>query len=107
MGLSDPILKWRTECKDNYTVASFEVASTDRILDHRQLVTVELPAEVRGKEDRGLILTGRGPIWLYSYLTHLAHTFAWVAVYDPRLSGAVVVQRHTKDAPEIGVVIPT
>ena len=41
----------------------------------------------------GVILSGRGPIWLYAFLVHHYHPTKWIAICDPRL-GAVVVQSH-------------
>ena len=43
---------------------------------------------------KGVILSGRGPIWLYGRLIHHFHPARWVAVFDPRLGGAVVVASH-------------
>jgi len=43
---------------------------------------------------RGVILSGRGPVWLYGRLVHHFHPARWVAVFDPRLGGAVVVASH-------------
>ena len=106
MGVSGQILAWDVKFTDDYTIAAFTIACRDGILDHRLLHEVQLPAEVRGREDRGLVFSGRGPTWLYAHLTHLAHTFARVAVYDPRYRGAIVVQRHTADAPRVGEVVP-
>jgi len=54
---------------------------------------------------KGVVISGRGPIWLYAYLTHYYHYTLWVATYDPRLGGAVVVQSHTPSKRE-GDVIP-
>ncbi len=42
----------------------------------------------------GVVISGRGPIWLHSALAHHYHPTRWVAHYDPRLGGAVVVQTH-------------
>ena len=54
----------------------------------------------------GLIISGRGPIWLYAAVLHkYMHTFAYVAVYDPKLRGAVVVATHLPPV-KIGTVIP-
>jgi CRISPR-associated protein Csx3 len=44
---------------------------------------------------KGIIISGRGPIWLYCYLTHYYHITPFVATFDPRLGGAVVVESHT------------
>lgn len=60
------------------------------------------PHNLRG---RGVVISGRGPIWLYSALVHNLHYAPWVATYDPRLGGGVVVASHTKEH-DIGDVIP-
>lgn len=43
---------------------------------------------------KGLIISGRGPIWLYAFLVHHYHPTPFIAIYDPRL-GAVVIQSHS------------
>jgi len=52
---------------------------------------------------KGVILSGRGPIWLYSYLVHYYHPTLFIATYDPRL-GAVVIESHTPKY-EVGNII--
>ena len=52
---------------------------------------------------KGVILSGRGPIWLYCYLVHHYHPTRFIATYDPRI-GAVVVESHTQDH-KIGEII--
>lgn len=54
---------------------------------------------------KGVVLSGRGPIWLYCFLTHFYHPTKFVATYDPRLKGAVVVESHGSDY-RVGDVIP-
>ena len=54
---------------------------------------------------KGVILSGRGPVWLFGFLVHFYHPTKWVATYDPRLQGAVVVESHTPDV-EVGDLIP-
>ena len=51
------------------------------------------PPKVR--ESKGVILSGRAPVWLFGYLVHHYHPCVWVATYDPRLEGAVIVESHT------------
>jgi|GEM_PF-1607502 len=64
--------------------------------------------EEAGKElypmNRGIVISGRGPIWGYAMILHAAHPTRWIATMDLRL-GCVVVQSHT---PEIscGDTIP-
>ena len=55
---------------------------------------------------KGVILSGRGPVWLFAALVHEYHPTAWVGTNDPRLGGAVVVENHHPDAPSIGEVVP-
>jgi len=98
-------LRWLpTRSLPTFSLAEFDVGTTP--LSPEQLASIALPAEVFGREQFGLIFSGRGPVWLYAHLCHLAHPFAWVAVHDPRLGGGVVVQRHVSDAPQLGSVVP-
>jgi len=53
---------------------------------------------------KGVIISGRLPIWAHSTLAHQFHTAKFVAHFDPRL-GAVVVQSHSPDY-KVGQVIP-
>ncbi len=46
--------------------------------------------------DKGVILSGRGPIWLYARLIHHYHPARWIAVHDPRI-GYVVAVSHCKE----------
>jgi len=55
--------------------------------------------------NKGVVISGRGPIWLFAALCHKYHPSQWVATYDPRL-GAVVVETHTKKR-RVGEVIST
>ena len=54
---------------------------------------------------KGVVLSGRGPIWLYGFLIHFYHPTKFVATYDPRLKGAVVVETHVSDH-QVGDIIP-
>ena len=57
--------------------------------------------------DKGIVLEGPMPVWLATALTStLVHKGSFFAIYDPRQNGAVVVARHSQDAPEIGTIIP-
>lgn len=53
---------------------------------------------------KGVVLSGRGPIWVFATLAHKFHPCAWVGTHDPRLGGAVVVQSHVSDI-NVGDVI--
>jgi CRISPR-associated protein Csx3 len=100
-----PPLRWTAEASGEHIVALFEATSADGLIAPSSLPLVSLPEAMRGQEHRGVIFSGRGPIWLYGHLLHLAHAHAWVAMHDPRLQGAVVVCRHRPDAPALGSVV--
>ena len=97
-------LEWSVMEQSDLSVAAFSIPGG--VLELEDLQHVKLPPELHGREQFGLIFSGRGPIWLYACLLHLAHPFAWIAIHDPRLGGAVVVQRHTSKAPGIGSLLP-
>jgi CRISPR-associated protein Csx3 len=54
---------------------------------------------------KGVVLSGRGPVWLYGALIHHYHVSRWLGTYDPRL-GIVVVSTHHPDSPKVGTVLP-
>ena len=54
---------------------------------------------------KGVIISGRMPIWLAAALTHYYHPVAWIATFDPRLGGGVVVASHVPMI-KVGQVIP-
>jgi len=72
--------------------------SVNGVLDPRELLSVELPHEL--DVSHGVVIYGRGPIWLYTYLSHILLN-PWIAVFDPR-QGAIVVESHRIDAPPVG-----
>ncbi len=53
-----------------------------------------------------LVIGGRAPIWRYGLAFHRAHgsPAGAIAVFDPRLGGAVVVASHTPAIAEASVV---
>lgn len=52
----------------------------------------------------GVVISGRMPVWVFSTLTHEYHPRPFVATFDPRLGGAVVVATHTPDV-AVGQII--
>lgn len=74
------------------------------------LSPADLPKLVQATGDlsgsAGICLSGRLPVWAFGALVHSAHATPWVACYDPRLMGGVVVARHGSDAPVLGSVVP-
>ncbi|MHA1427102.1 MAG: CRISPR-associated ring nuclease Crn3/Csx3 [Candidatus Helarchaeota archaeon] len=78
------------ECT-NYTVVTFKLngALEPVILKSLQPPDVNMT--------KGVVLNGRGPIWLYCFLTHHYHPTKFLATSDPRLGGAVIVESHAKN----------
>ena len=91
-------MEWNVEEKDEFTVVEFNL---DWPMEPADLRNLSIP---QVDPTRGVILSGRGPVWLYAYLVHHYHPVAWIATYDPRVGGAVVVQSHTKGVVEGEVV---
>lgn len=55
-------------------------------------------------DSKGIVISGRLPVWAYSALVHFYHPRPFVATFDPRLGGAVVVESHVRGI-NIGDVI--
>ena len=83
--------------KDTYTIVSFEL---DTPLTPEELKRLKPPQVDFSK---GVVISGRGPIWLYGYLIHFYHPSKFVTIHDPRL-GAVVIQSHSPEY-KVGDVI--
>ena len=92
------------EQHSEFTLFAFDLGEDPATPD--MLKAVALPGQTEAPRQTGLVISGRGPVWLFARLVHLAHDFAWVATHDPRLGGAVVVERHVPSAPEVGSVVP-
>ena len=54
---------------------------------------------------KGVVISGRLPVWTHSAIAHLFHASKFVAHFDPRLQGGVVVSTHDNNY-KIGQVIP-
>jgi CRISPR-associated Csx3 family protein len=76
--------------------------SPDQLPELLKAAEAALPAA--GKEL--VVLSGRLPVWAFAALAHLYHPRPWVATYDPRLGGGVVVQSHDQRI-RVGEIIPT
>lgn len=77
-----------------YQHLRIHLTSPDGIIEPEDLKGLKLPEGIASSQ--GVVLEGRGPIWLYGYLVHECHATPWVGCYDPRLEGAVVVETHTR-----------
>jgi len=90
-------INFKTEDRTTYTIVSFTLSEPISPSTLREIT----PPTVRG--NKGVVISGRGPIWLYCYLTHYYHYCTFVAIHDPRL-GAVIVETHTTDA-KVGEIL--
>lgn len=82
-------IRFEIKEEDEFTMVTFE---TDGVLSTDGLATLA-PPKVRGA--KGVVISGRGPIWLYCFLAHFYHPTLFVATYDPRFEGAVIVESHS------------
>lgn len=92
-------MKFSIEDFKDFQVLSFTLPESG-VITPDDLANIKVP-DLDAK--KGVILSGRGPIWLYAYLVHYLHPTAWVACFDPRIGG-VIVQSHVK-AFKVGQVI--
>ena len=94
----NPIVITATET--TYTLVDINIEGGT--CDPADLKTLSIPT-VKG--NKGVILNGRAPIWVFGTLIHHFHATAWVATNDPRQGGAIVVESH-KSGVAVGDVIP-
>lgn len=93
-----------TIIKTDYNFQILDIyLSGNGIIEPKDLKQLLLPENIDFTS--GVIINGRAPIWLYSYLIHELHIASFVGIYDPRL-GAVIVQTHKEDTYSLGDIIP-
>ncbi len=85
-----------------YQLLSIELTRSDRTIYPQDLSEIELPPGI--DTTCGVVINGRAPVWLFSYLTRELHPTAWIACNDPRKMSAVVTATHTRSV-KIGQVI--
>ena len=91
-------MEFKVSKKDTYTLIEFNI---DKPITPDVLQDIKPP---KVDTTKGVIISGRGPIWLYGYLIHHYHPALWVATFDPRLGGGVVVMSHTPEVSEGDVI---
>ncbi|MBP7820294.1 MAG: CRISPR-associated protein Csx3 [Candidatus Methanofastidiosum sp.] len=97
-------IEFKINEKEDITVLEFVLPSG--VINPENLKEIEPPDAVKSKfSNKLVVISGRGPIWLYCYLTHFYHVCKAIAVFDPRLQAAVVVQTHD-DSHKNGDLIP-
>jgi CRISPR-associated protein Csx3 len=95
----NPISITATETND-YTLVNIDIeGGTCEPIDLKSIVIPPV------KGNKGVVLNGRAPIWVFGTLIHHFHATQWVATNDPRQGGAVVVESH-KLGVSVGDIIP-
>ena len=82
-------LKGRSQ---SYQALAINLLKPQSLISVEEMWRLELPSELDG--ERGLILSGRAPTWLYGYLVGQFGQLPWVACYDIRTKAAVVVSSN-------------
>ncbi|MEM2383243.1 MAG: CRISPR-associated protein Csx3 [Desulfurococcaceae archaeon] len=91
------IEKIRIEKTDNVVTIYFDLSPTD-ILQYKDLPAIinKIFSELQNVNADVVKITGRGPVWLYSAVTHVvAHLTKCVAVYDAVNKKYVIVVSHS------------
>ncbi len=94
----DERLSWQTSAQGS--ACRLDIGITDTYLDPYTTTSYRLMPVDR---ERGVILSGKLPLWLYATLARAYRENAWVACYQPQLDAAVVVASHGE--PAIGQIV--
>ncbi len=79
----------------NVAIIEFQLT---RNLTPEDLKSMDIPDPVSDKFSHMIVvLSGKGPVWLYSYLTHLYHVVKVLAIFDPRIGKGIVTASHTPE----------
>ena len=96
------VLKHSIKQNDKMALFEFEL---QRNLEPEDLKEIKLPDPVKeGISSKIIILSGRGPIWLYAFMVHHFHPCKAIAIFDPHLDGAIVVESHSNEF-KVGEVV--
>ena len=66
------------------------------------LRSLHLPGQI--DNEKGVVINGRAPIWLYAYLIGLCRSVPWIATFNP-MDGAVVTVARSSKGRSVGDVI--
>ena len=92
-------LAWTTVSEPHFTRVKVQIPAT--YLDYDNLQGAAIP-EVA--PDRGVILDGKLPYWLWTSLALAYGAAPWLAVYQPQVGDVVVWSRQAE--PQVGTVLP-
>ncbi len=78
-----------------------------RELEPEDLKKISPPDPIKNNfSNKTIILSGRGPIWLYGFLIHYYHPVKAISIFDPRYNAAIIIESHFKKY-KIGDIIKT
>ncbi|MEM4368186.1 MAG: CRISPR-associated ring nuclease Crn3/Csx3 [Candidatus Anstonellales archaeon] len=85
-------IEFKIKENENFVILEFELK---RELEPKDLNNISPPDPIKNKfSSKGVVLSGRGPVWLYGFLVHYYHPTRFIGVYEPRLNSAVVIESH-------------
>ncbi len=96
--VDDRPIHFHIERVRDHALLSFEIRGGD--LAPGDLAAVQLPQDLDATA--GVVITGRGPVWLYAFLSGRLRSHAWIAVTDANVNRAVVIRSAVTDAPCVG-----
>ena len=97
--VSNP-MAWSIHVSTTQTVLT--ISLTDSYLDFNAVQQLRLPTL---PTTQGLIISGRIPLWLLTSLVRSYTMLPWIAIYQPPLSGAVIIHSTQATCP-VGTVLP-
>lgn len=102
--MAEKSLKYTTVEKEDFTVVEVEIVREGGVAIPDNVREVSNAPQVEAM--RGVVISGRLPVWLFCALVHRYHPTAWIGIFDPRLGGAVVVETHSPQR-KLGEVVKT
>ena len=97
----DPAVSFHVKWQRSHALLSFDIRGGQLL--PADLAAVRLP--LKPDESVGVVISGRGPTWLYAHLSYQLRRCAWVAVTDANMNRAVVVRSLTAEHPQVGEIL--
>jgi len=91
---AQPPVVFRLERQGELQVLNFEIPGG--VIEPSDLQKIAVP---RGEIDpsRPVVISGRGPSWLYGYLVHELHYARILATFEPRVNKGIVAEAPSKE----------
>ncbi|MBA4848976.1 CRISPR-associated ring nuclease Crn3/Csx3 [Emticicia sp. BO119] len=84
------MIQYKITQTDKWNFVEFELAKNIEPADLKKMI---MP-DIKKFYNKGVIISGRGPIWLYGVLIHHFHPTRFIATFEPRLNAGVVIETH-------------